>query len=360
MSWFKSLSVRGRTLIVGLVLTAGLVTAGSTIQIPYVALGPGVTINTLGTYNDASIFAFEGEDIPPSVNENFGDASHLNMTTVSVTDGMTLFGAIGLWASGNSALVPREEVYPPGQTTEQVEELNAKSFSDSQTLSEIAALSYLKYPEVMYAGTIAQDSPSYEILDPQDQIVALNGTLVTSVDALQATLEDTLPDEVVTVTVLRTDAEGMAQQKDVKVTLGANPEAGTRGFLGISPQVRPVAPFTISNSLQTSNIGGPSAGLMFTLGIIDRLTEGDLTSGHYIAGTGTIDTEGQVGEIGGILMKMIAAKGVGATVFLVPAGNCPEALTRVPDGLELVKVGTLTEAMTALDQISKGEIPAGC
>lgn len=360
MSWFNALSVRGRTLTVGLVLTAGLVTAGSTIQIPYVALGPGVTINTLGTYDQAPIFTFEGKNIPPSVNENFGDGSHLNMTTVSVTDGMTLFGAIGLWASGNSALVPREEVYPPDQTTEQVEQQNAKSFSDSQTLSEIAALSYLKYPLAIYAGSIAQDSPSYDVLDPQDQIIALNGTPVADVDALQKALADTLPGQVVTVTVLRTDSNGIAAQKDVKVTLEANADAGTRGFLGIAPQVRPIAPFTISNSLQTSNIGGPSAGLMFTLGIIDRLTEGDLTSGHYIAGTGTIDTDGKVGEIGGILLKMIAAKDVGATIFLVPAGNCSEALTRVPDGLQLAKVGTVAEAMTALDQISKGEAPAGC
>ncbi|WP_422392150.1 PDZ domain-containing protein [Nakamurella antarctica] len=357
------MSVRGRTLSIGLVLTGVLVVAGSTVSIPYVALGPGVTINTLGTYDGAPIYTFAGEDIPPAVNENFGDGSHLNMTTVSVTDGMTLFGALGLWASGNSALVPREEVYPPGQTTEQVKEENAKSFKESQNSSEIAALTYLKYPQVIYVGTIADNSPSYDVLDPQDQVVAVDGVQVADSAALQAALANTTPGQVVTVTVLRAAPGGSAAQKDLKVTLGKNPDPAAesgRGFLGIVPQMRPVAPFTISNSLAKSDIGGPSAGLMFTLGIIDRLTSGDLTSGHYIAGTGTIDTSGVVGPIGGILMKMIAAKDVGATIFLVPADNCTEALTRVPSGLQLVKVAKLTDATTALDLISKGETPPGC
>ena len=121
---------------------------------------------------------------------------------------------------------------------------------------------------------------------------------------------------------------------------------------------RPVAPFTTSISLE--RIGGPSAGLMFTLGIIDKLTDGDLTDGRFIAGTGTIDPDGTVGPIGGVLLKLITARDAGATVFLVPADNCAEAVTQVPDGLQLVKVASLDEAMTALDTLKAGGTPPGC
>ena len=104
-------------------------------------------------------------------------------------------------------------------------------------------------------------------------------------------------------------------------------------------------------------IGGPSAGLMFTLGIIDKLTDGDLTDGRFIAGTGTIDGDGKVGPIGGVLLKLITARDAGATVFLVPADNCAEAITQVPDGLQLVKVATVTDAMTALQTLKDGGTP---
>jgi PDZ domain-containing protein len=360
MSWFSSLSVRGRTLSVGLVLTAALVAAGSTIQIPYVAIGPGLTINTLGTYNDAEIFTFGGTDIPASVAEKTPEGSHLNMLTVSVTDGMTLFGALGLWASGNFSLVPREEQFPPGKTVEEVQQENAKSFEDSQSLSEIVALRYLKYPEVTYVGSIPEGSPSVDVLDPQDQIVALNDEPVSTVDTLRAALSTTMPGDIAKVTVKRTAADGTTSEVDAKVTLTANAEVGSNGFLGISAAQRPVAPFTIANSLATSGIGGPSAGMMFTLGIIDRLTPGDLASGHFVAGTGEIDETGKVGPIGGILLKMISARNAGATYFLAPADNCAEALTRIPAGLTLVRVATVTDAMTALEEIKNGQPTTGC
>jgi PDZ domain-containing protein len=99
---------------------------------------------------------------------------------------------------------------------------------------------------------------------------------------------------------------------------------------------------------------------MFTLGLIDRLGGQDLTGGEFIAGTGTIDADGNVGPIGGVLLKMITAREAGATVFLVPADNCAEALTQVPDGLHLVKVATLDDATQALATLREGGTPPGC
>ncbi|MTD13200.1 PDZ domain-containing protein [Nakamurella sp. YIM 132087] len=358
MNWFLSRSLRARTLIVGSVLGAALIAVGFTVPLPYVALGPGVTYNTLDDVDGTEVIGFSGDDIPASVQENSA-TGHLNMTTISIYDHQTLFSALGLWAQGDFSLVPREEVYPPDKTVEQVNQENAALFSDSQSSAEIAALRYLKYPNVVYVGTIPDDSPSAKVLEPQDQITAIDGTAVSDFASLRTALADTTPGQTVTVTVLRDGAE---QDEKVVLQAAADPAtSGSQGFLGIGAVERPKAPFSISISL--ANIGGPSAGLMFTLGIIDKLTPGDLTSGHFIAGTGTMevdDDKGTVGAIGGILMKQVAARDAGATIFLVPEANCAEALTRVPDGLQLVKVATLDDAMNALKTIADGGTPPGC
>jgi PDZ domain-containing protein len=120
----------------------------------------------------------------------------------------------------------------------------------------------------------------------------------------------------------------------------------------------PWAPFSIDFNL--ANIGGPSAGLMFSLAVVDKLTTGDLNDGKFVAGTGTIDSDGKVGSIGGITHKMLAAQEAGATVFLVPADNCDEAKTAQDDGLELVKVDNLGQAVDALHAISAGREPPRC
>ncbi len=355
MSRFSAMSLRARTLIVGSTVSAMLIGVGAAVPIPYVALGPGVTYNTLGTADGTPVISFAGSGVPATVKQGDG-GGHLNMTTVSVYDQLPLFEALGMWMSGNYALVPRAEVYPPNKTVEQVNAQNTKDFSDSQTAAEIAALRYLKYPNVVYVGTIAEGSPSYNVLQPQDQITAVDGGAVTDFTSLQASLKNSLPGQVVVVRVLRSQ-----KSVDVKVKLAANAQVGKQGFLGIGAQERPKAPFTISISL--ANIGGPSAGLMFTLGILDKLTPGGLTAGRFIAGTGTMevdDNKGTVGAIGGILLKMIAAKAQGASVFLVPADNCPEALTRVPEGLALAKVSTLEDAVKALETLSAGGTPPSC
>ncbi|MGH3670280.1 MAG: S16 family serine protease, partial [Pseudonocardiaceae bacterium] len=117
-------------------------------------------------------------------------------------------------------------------------------------------------------------------------------------------------------------------------------------------------PFTTTITL--ADVGGPSAGLMFALAIVDKLTPGALAGNIFVAGTGTIVPAGQVGSIGGIPLKMISAREAGATVFLVPAGNCAEAVQHVPAGLRLVRVNTLTDAVHALDQLRGGQQPPHC
>lgn len=351
MAWLAGLSIRGRTLVVGSVLTASLVGLGAAVPIPYVALGPGVTYDTLGSVDGTPVISFTGDDIPPSVDQPV--SGHLNMTTISVTDNVPLFEALGLWSSGDYALVPREDVFPPDKTVEEVNEENAELFSDSQSSAEIAALKLLGYPAVTFVGTIPNESPSAGLLEPQDRILAVDDEPVTDFPSLQAALEPTSPGQVVELTLLRAGAEVQA-----KITLGSNPEIGPQGYLGVGAAERPEAPFSIDIALE--NIGGPSAGLMFALGIVDKLSDGNLTGGAFVAGTGTMAIDGAVGPIGGILMKMIAARDAGASVFLVPADNCAEALTRIPAGLRLVRVATLADGVEALATLAAGGEPPAC
>ena len=128
--------------------------------------------------------------------------------------------------------------------------------------------------------------------------------------------------------------------------------------LGVTVKSSQPHPFVLS--IQLDRIGGPSAGLMFTLGIVDTIKEEDLTGGIVIAGTGTIDDEGNVGPIGGIPQKLVAAKAAKAKVFLTPAANCAEAVANAQPGLPLIKVSTADDALTALDQLRAGQTPPLC
>ena len=141
------------------------------------------------------------------------------------------------------------------------------------------------------------------------------------------------------------------------ITLGSNPDR-EHGYLGVGVIEAPWAPFTIDFNL--ANIGGPSAGLMFSLAVVDKLTTGDLNGSKFVAGTGTITADGRVGSIGGITHKMLAAHEAGATVFLVPADNCDEASSAHQDGLELIKVDNLGQAVDALNTFSAGGEPPRC
>lgn len=367
MQWFSRLSLRGRVLTVGAVLTAALIAVGASVPVPYVAEGPGVTYNTLGDEQGSDVISFTGSGIPASVNEKFAHQGHLNMTTVSVNDGLPLFAALGLWARSDYSLVPREDIFPPNQTVEQVNQQNAQMFSESQSSAEIAALEYLKYPNVLYAGNVVANSPSTGKLRPQDQITEVNGTKIVDVKGLMKVMEGTKPGQQIPVVVKRSGTP-----ITVSITLGTRPvdpnnpndPRNRYGFLGIEPQDRPEAKFAVHISLD--RIGGPSAGLMFTLGVIDKLSPGDLTAGKFVAGTGEINVSADrsqpatVGPIGGILLKEIGARDKGATIFLVPAPNCQEAVTRIPAGLQLVKVATLDDAMNALKDIAAGKTPPGC
>lgn len=312
----------------------------SVVTVPYVSLGPGPTFNTLGEVDGKQVVDIEGTDVYPT-------SGQLNMTTVSQRSDLTLGQALTLWLSGREQLVPRDLVYPPDKTREEVDEANTTDFRQSERSAEYAALLYLGFPMAVTVENVNDDGPSAGKLADGDAIEGVNGTPVATLEEFQAMLKDTKPGDTVVLDYRRKDGPaGVAT-----ITLGKHPEGG-QGYLGIGVLDAPWAPFSIDFNL--ANIGGPSAGLIFSLAVVDKLTTGDLNDGQFIAGTGTITGDGEVGSIGGITHKMLSAREAGASIFLVPADNCEEAKTAPQDGLELVKVDTLETAVDALKTLSAG------
>ncbi|WP_460957514.1 YlbL family protein [Parasphingorhabdus pacifica] len=334
------------TLLTSVVLVVAFGLLGAFVPVPFVALGPGPTYNTLGVDGDRPVVRIDEQ-------RTFPTDGHLNMTTVSVTDELSLFGALGLWASGRYALAPRHLYFPPNKSDLEIEKENTAAFKDSQTSAETAALGYLGYPTKVVAQEIIKDSPADAVLEPGDELVAANGRPLTDAASLQGALSGSKPGDRVEIRYRRGDEPVRSAQ----VELARTPD-GPQGFLGVAPTARPNADFEIDIGL--SDVGGPSAGLMFALAIVDKLTPGAMSGGKFIAGTGEINAAGKVGPIGGIRFKMLKAREAGATTFLVPAENCVEAEAHAVDGLRLARVGTLDEATNALEAIRTGRPPVSC
>lgn len=336
------------TLVGGLALLFGLLVAGMVVPVPVVSISRGPTFDTLGEVEGTEIVSIDS--LP-----TFPTTGRLNMTTVSVTDRLTTVEAIARWASPDFRVVPRSALFPPSESGEQVAERNRQQFYESEASAEAAALAYLGLPVDVTIQRLTDQSPAAGVLLPGDRLVEVAGQSVLGhgVRGLNEAMAATRAGQQVKVRFQRGDDP----PRDAVVTLGSSPD-GQRGMLGIVAVAQPPVDDDIVISL--GDIGGPSAGLMFALAIVDKLTPGELTGGRFIAGTGTIRFDGAVGDIAGIPFKMLSAREAGATVFLVPAANCEEAAATAPDGLTLVKVDDLAGAVAGLDALRSGGIPAGC
>ncbi|WIM87888.1 PDZ domain-containing protein [Candidatus Mycobacterium wuenschmannii] len=334
------------TLMVALVPIVVFGVLLAAVTVPYVSLGPGPAFDTLGEIDGKQVVEIKGTQTHPTT-------GHLDMTTVSQRDELSLAEALTLWLSGQEQLMPRDLVYPPGQSRDEVDKANDADFKESEHNAEFAALGYLKYPKAVTIVTVSDPGPSVGKLQSGDAVQAVDGKPVADVEQFTGFLKTTKPGQQVTVDFRRKNAPNGS----AKITLGHHPK-GDYGFVGVSVTDAPWAPFAVDFNL--ANVGGPSAGLMFSLAVIDKLTTGDLAASKFVAGTGTIKPDGEVGKIGGIGHKMSAAHDAGATVFLVPAGNCYEAnATKVP-GLQLIKVDNLGGAVDALHAVAAGGHPPSC
>jgi PDZ domain-containing protein len=324
-------------------IAVGLAAVMALLPVPYAVLSPGPVVNTLGEHNDVKLITVTGHAVYPARGE-------LDLTTVSVRGGpgdpMNLVSAVRAWLEPSSAVVPHDAVFPPGQTRQQQEQENAAEMTGSQEAATAAAMAALKVPfttKITIAG-FSPDAPAARTLKAGDVVRSVGGVPVADLDALRVQLQKVAAGRGVALTVERAG-------KPVEATVVTQADQG-RTVLGVTVSLSYTFPFTVK--IKIDDIGGPSAGMMFALGIIDTLTPGDLTGGRHIAGTGEIAVDGRVGPIGGIRQKMRGARGAGAEWFLAPSDNCEEVRGNVPDGMADVRVATLAEAETAVKAIAAG------
>jgi Lon-like protease len=344
------MSRRSLTLVIATVAAVAAIAVTVLVPVPYVILTPGPTLNTIGTDSSGKpLIKITGHATYPTT-------GNLNMVTVSFQGGpgkiLNIYNALRGWLNPAEAVVPESELFPPGQTAQQTQSQDLAQMASSQELATAAALTELHIPyqtPVVVISTLA-GSPASRVLKPGDVVTAVDGKPVTGEASLSPMITAHPVGTVLQVQVRRS---GKAMTLPVK-TVASN---GTP-IIGVDVQQQYKFPFTVDISV--GNIGGPSAGMMFALGIIDKLTTDNLTGGKFIAGTGEITPAGQVGPIGGIEQKMVAARSAGATVFLTPAGNCASTVGAVPAGLRIVKVATLSAAVDDLEAIKAGKPVPSC
>lgn len=342
------MSRRALTLLLASVLAVGLAVAAAVQPVPYVSLGPGPAYDTLGKVNGTSVLTITGRPTFPT------DGT-LDLVTVEVRDKITLAEALGGWLSSSAAVVPREVVFPPGQSSAEVDQKNTQQMQQSQDDATTAALTELGLPSTtrVVVSAVSKDAPAAGKLNPGDVLTSVDNQAVTSPESLRMLIGKRQPGASVVIGYLRGGVAGTAT-----ITTVASSDTPPRALVGISPTEQVTFPVKVAISLK--DVGGPSAGLMFALGIIDKLGRDSLTGGRRIAGTGEITAAGKVGAIGGIPQKMIGARAQQATIFLVPAENCAEAKGSKPDGLTLVKVSTLKDALAGLAAIRRGATAPSC
>ncbi|MGH3727840.1 MAG: YlbL family protein [Micromonosporaceae bacterium] len=338
---------RGWTVAVGAGLVAVLTWVVLGIEVPYVAFVPGPTVDTLGTDTGRKA----GDEIVSIKGGGESDSEgELRMVTVSVIDKPRLAEALWYWFSGDYAVVPREFVYPPDKTEKEIENESKEQFASSQVSAETAALRELGCPVQVVVSGFTKASALAGKLRKGDELQKVDGTSITSVTRLE-TLLNAGKERQRTVSYLRDGKTG---------TVTVTPEGAEQELLGLYLKQRQPCRYDAVFDSNVQKIGGPSAGLIFALTVIDKVRPADLTGGRQIAGTGEIDDDGVVGPIGGVPQKLLAAKRDGASVFLTPKANCAEAVANDPGGLTLVEVTTLRDAMRSLKALRDGGKPRLC
>jgi len=317
---------------------------------PYVIEQPGPVFDTLG---DVEVGGKTVPLIEIDGAETFPTTGELNMLTVSINGNrenrLNWFQVATAWLEPSKAVVPLDNIYPEGVTQEQSNEQSAVDMQNSQQEAIAAALTQLGYDfsTTLQVAQVGEGLPADGVLEDDDTIVSVNGETFSDVTGLQAAIAANGTDTPASIDLLRDGAP-----LTVEITPELSDADTPTPIVGIG--VKGTFDFPIDVTIQLEKVGGPSAGQMFALGIIDKLTEGDLTGGEDFAGTGTITGSGEIGPIGGIRQKMYGALNAGATYFLAPADNCTEVVGHVPDGLEVFAVSTLADSMKVLDAVADG------
>lgn len=318
-------------LLAGLFVLAGLSVAAWSVQLPYYAFSAG----PVGDAVD-SIVVEEGVDVYPPGGE-------LLMLTVSLQE-VNGYEMVAAALDPAVDLVRREAIRPPDESDEDFRRRGLDQMDVAKETAIALALARLEVDlpidsDGVRVVDVLPDLPASSFLQPDDRVLEVDGEPVVLAEDIRQTLAGRSPGDTVTLRISRAGDE-----RTYRIRLAAAEDDPGRAILGILAEtVNPRLPLDI----QSSNIGGPSAGLMYTLAIIDLLSDGDLTGGHLVAGTGTIASDGTVGPIGGVRQKVVAAEAAGAEIVLVPAGNYAEALS-APADVEVVSIDSLDQALAYL------------
>lgn len=339
------LTPRSRQAVVSFVLLVLVAAVLALLPVPFVALSPGPTFNTIGEYKSTQLITIRER-------RTYESAGHLDLVTIRETGGpeggLDVFTALRGWFDPNIDVLPRSVLYPPQATEEQVKQENKELFADSQGEAVAAAMAYLKIPTTLrvIAGSVSVDGPAADVVSPGDEFVRVNDVNVTSPqDVVQAVRGLPVGSKV----TMRLRSGGKVST--VTVTTKQHPEHPGKSYIGVGVGSIAKPPFPIAFGLE--RVGGPSAGMMFALGLVDKLTPGSMTGGAFVAGTGTIRVDGTVGGIGGIKQKMVGAKRAGAVLFLAPRENCDEVVGNIPKGLAVAAVSDLKSAVSAVASFRK-------
>lgn len=345
-------SRRNRAGWVLLAIAAVLVFALGLVPSPYVIERPGPAFNTLAD-NNAVGDTSAGHTAPLitiSGHKTYPTSGALDLLTVSVVgDPKSLpswITVIGAWFEPSKAVIPVEAAFPGGTTVEQETQQNATLMVDSQKDAIAAALNSLgvPFPQAITVKQVIPNTPAAGRLKVGDKIVSINGVKAHGVQSLRDLIAKNGPDRTATVGIVRGSKSETIEISPAKMH--------STVALGVGVGMDYTFPFHVK--IQLNDVGGPSAGQMFALGIIDRLTPGSLTGGAKVAGTGTIDNEGDIGPIGGIRQKMYGAERAGAKYFLAPKANCDEVAGNVPGGLRVFAVTKLSDSLAVLKAIRSG------
>jgi PDZ domain-containing protein len=314
--------------LAGLIVLMALSFASAVVRLPYYALGPG-----------------PARDVTPLLDleaTTYPSSGRLVMTTVRFQP-VTALGAFLTWLDPDETLVEDDVLYPPGLSPEEEERRAISDMDQSKIAAAVVALSHVTdYPRDHGRGALIEEvgegCPAEGELFPGDLVVRIEGEPVRSSPQARKLLDAVPVEEPIAFGI---EADGEAHT--VSVRRGSCPGL-EEPLVGITL----VQPFPFEISIDSGDVGGPSAGLMWALGLYDALTPEDLTGGRTIAGTGTIDPEGNVGPIGGVLDKVVAAREAGADILLIPEANEAELADMDRGGVRVIAVTTFEEALEAL------------
>ncbi len=317
----------------------------------YAIQRPGPVFDTLGaarttTGDEIALISISGAPVYSDT------AGTLRLTTVQIVGSRerspSWFDIAFAFVDPAREVIPMDLIFPQGQTAEERNERNAALMDESQNEATAAALREVGFevPAEVEVLDIEPGAAADGILKKDDVLLSVGGVRLTSTSNLRARVQESNGAPIV-LTVRRG-----AEELELTVTPR---RASENGPWVVGAYVLTHYDFPVDVRIQLDNVGGPSAGLMFALGIVDQLTPGPLTGGAEVAGTGTIDSEGVVGAIGGIRQKLHGARNAGSSYFFAPDLNCSEVVGHIPDGLQVIRTATLDDALAALKVIAAGQ-----